>query len=122
MQYKTTIAVVTLADNEVEATDIAGEFLRGNITTGADLKVRTTSVQKSKKVRVGLVIFVGSLTVGAFILGSQVPYRFAHRSIKPVTSYAIQPPLKTNTNAQEGAEFKQLWEKEQKELINSKTR
>jgi hypothetical protein len=116
MQYKTTIEVVTEADSKYEAADLAGEFLKGNLSSGADIRVKTISSAKSKALRAIAVIFVTSAVLSTPFIYGKVSYRTAKVENKPVTSYA----LKTNlTDIQNSAEFKKLWEKEQKDRINS---
>jgi hypothetical protein len=119
MQYKTTIEVVTEADSAYEATDIAGEFLKGNIHAGADISVKTVSATKSKMVKAIVAVCVVSAVLGGFLMVHKVSYEVAKAEIKPVTSYAIQPPLKANVVAKDSKEFQKIWEKEQKDRFNS---
>ncbi len=123
MEYKTTIEVVTEADSAYEAADIAGEFLKGNIRTGADIKVKTISSVKSKWIKAALAVCVAAAVPGLFFVGQKVSYDFARAEKKPVGSYAIQPPLKTNAaDVQNSKEFKEIWEKEQRDRLNSVAR
>jgi hypothetical protein len=120
MQYKTTIEVVTEADSEYEATDIAGEFLKGNINTGADIKVRTMSAVKARKMSAFVIAGVTVAALTVFLAGNKVSYEIAKAQLRPVTSYAIQPPLKTNlADIQNSSEFKKIWEKEHKDRADS---
>ncbi|UCD54702.1 MAG: hypothetical protein JSV93_04045 [Candidatus Omnitrophota bacterium] len=48
MKYQTVIKILTDAESEHEATDIAGEFLRGNIETGVKMKCYTRPVKSSR--------------------------------------------------------------------------
>ena len=41
MKYRTVIELVVEADNEHEATDIAGEYLRGDLESGVRMKFST---------------------------------------------------------------------------------
>jgi len=45
MKYQTVIKILTDAESEHEATDIAGEFLRGNLETGVRMKCYTRPVK-----------------------------------------------------------------------------
>ena len=45
MKYETVIKLLTDAESEHEAVDIAGEFLRGNIETGVSMKCFTKPVK-----------------------------------------------------------------------------
>lgn len=122
MHYKTTIEVVTEADDKNEAADIAGEFLRGDINSGAEVRVNTISVAKSKALR-GLII---SCSVAAFLaslmVGNHVYCKIAKLEKRAVTSYAIQPPLRTNLSDVQGKEFKKAWGQAQQNQINAKAR
>jgi len=120
MQYKTTIEVYTDAGDKFEAADIAGEFLKGDIAKGADLKVKTSTIATTRTVKAVMVVALTSLTAGAFLLGNQFHSRMAKVETKPVTSYAIQPPLKTNMTDSQSQEFKKIWEEAQEARINSK--
>lgn len=123
MEYKTTIEVVTDAENEHEAADIAGEFLTGHLTTGADLKVKTMSVATARKVNVALAICLTSSIVSAFVVGNKLySYKMGKSETKPVTAYAIQPPLRTNPSDIQSKEFKDAWEKAQKDKLDSLAR
>lgn len=122
MQYKTTIEVVTEASNKHEATDIVGEFLRGDIGAGADLKVKTVSVIKSRGIKAALIVCLTLAVFSAVLIGNQIYYKIAKVDEKPVTSYAIQPPLKTNLSDVQGKTFKEAWEKEHKDRVNSLAR
>lgn len=120
MEYKTTIEVVTDADSEYEAADIAGEFLKGNINSGADIKVKTMSAAKSMRINALIVAGVTLAALTVFLVGNKVSYEIAKAEGKPVTSYAIQPPLKTNlADIQNSSEFKKIWEKEHRDRIDS---
>lgn len=123
MEYKTTIEVVTEADSAHEAADIAGEFLKGNTRAGMDIKVRTISAVKSKWIKAALAVCAAAVVPGLFFAGQRVSCDFARAGKKPVTSYAIQPPLKTNaSDVQNSKEFKEIWEKEQRDRLNSAAR
>lgn len=120
MQYKTTIEIVTEADSEHEAADIAGEFLKGNFTEAADIKVKTVSVARLSRIHAILAICAISALFGAVVIYNNVSYKIAKMEMKPATSYAIQPPLKTNLDdMQNNNTFKADWEKEYKKRFNS---
>lgn len=122
MHYKTTIEVVTDADNACEATDIAGEFLRGDINSGADLHVKTVSVAKHRLTKSVLVTGLAIVVLGTALLGGRAYITIAKAQRTPVTSYAIQPPLRTNQADFQSEEFKKLWEKEANNRANSQFR
>jgi hypothetical protein len=45
MKYETVIKILSFADSEHEAIDIAGEFLRGNLESGVEMKCYTRPAQ-----------------------------------------------------------------------------
>lgn len=123
MQYKTTIEVVTEAQNSYEATDIAGEFLKGNVHTGADISVKTISAAKSRRINAILAVCLVAGVLGGFLMVHKISYEFAKVEKKPATLYAIQPPLRTGSiDLQSNKEFKEVWEKEQNDRFNSVAR
>lgn len=122
MQYKTMIEVHTEAANQYEAADIAGEFLRGDITTGANVKVHTVSLAKARMTKLALIVCAVTFVSGACVLGNQVYLQIASAKKTPVTSYAIQPPLRTNLSEAQGKEFRNIWQKTQQDRIDSATR
>ena len=96
MRYKTTIEIQTEAENEYEATDMAGEFLRGGVTEEANLKVNTISVPRAQRIKIALAISATIAVLTTLIIGNRIYYRIAKVEVKQATSYAIQPPLRTN--------------------------
>ena len=122
MRYKTTIEVVTEADDKNEAADIAGEFLKGDVNTVADLKVNTISVARQRRLNAVLACCAVAAILGSMLIGSGVYYRIASAEKKSVTSYAIQPPLRTDLSSQQGREFKEAWDKENKTRMDSAAR
>ncbi|NQU73435.1 MAG: hypothetical protein HQ547_01815 [Candidatus Omnitrophica bacterium] len=122
MEYKTTIKVLTEAKDKYEAADIAGEFLRGDITAGAKVRINTSSLARSRTIKAALVIGVVSIASGICLLGNQAGYKIANVKRKPVTSYAIQPPIKTNLADTKNEDFKKVWQKAHEDRINSSAR
>ncbi len=122
MRYKTTIEVSTDADNRYEAADIAGEFLRGDISSGAEVKVRTESFAQQRALKMAIVVCAIVTIGGMCMAGNQIALKMARVENKQPTSYAIQPPLGTNLSESEGADFKVLWLKERADRINAKVR
>ena len=49
-RYKTVIEVVTEAEDQFEAVDIAGEYLRGNISNGVSMRCSAYPLQKCREV------------------------------------------------------------------------
>ena len=123
MRYKTTIEVVTEADSKYEAADIAGEFLKGNLNTGAELKVRTVSDAKVRRITAFAAICAIAAIFAMVLVYANGSYKIARIEKKSAASYAIQPPLKTGlADVQNSKEFRKIWEKEHKDRINSLAR
>lgn len=122
MKYKTTIEVLTDADNKDEAADIAGEYLRGDISEGADLRVKTLSLSRLRRNMVILVVCSALGILFTILATNRISYKIATGRKESVASYAIQPSLKTNMSESQGREFKKIWEEEHKKRIESITR
>lgn len=123
MKYKTTIEVTTEADNAYEAADIAGELLRGDVNAKADLKVKTSTLARSRVVKSFIILCISGLVLGCALIGTHYYTRIAEVERRPVTSYAIQPSLKTNSaDVKNNSEFKKMWDKEQTDRIDSNSR
>jgi hypothetical protein len=112
MKFKTTIKIITEAENKNEANDIVGEYLSGNITSGVDMKCRITSVVAERKAMVAAVGLVSFLLIaGAILLNQAKPGQVVFSPTSGVG--AIQPPLKTSVSDNKSAEFKEEWTKRQ---------
>lgn len=115
MKYKTTIQIVTEAENKDEAMEIAGEYLAGNLKSGVDMRCRTAKVDAHRAIiaasSIAALLIVSSLLIGLNL------------KIQPTTIYtisgvsAIQPPLKTSSG-KFNADFKKEWKvKETKKAL-----
>ncbi len=111
MKFKTTIKLITEADNKNEAMEIAGEFLSGNLTSGVDMEFRTVPVCNNKE-RIGVTLIV-VLIVGLLVVPMlQIRQSQNLTQIFPGQS-AIQPPLNTRPIDKERADFKKEWQTKQ---------
>jgi hypothetical protein len=111
MKYKTTIQIVTEADNTKEAMDIVGEYLSGNIASGIEMKYATKQVHNYDKAVVGALVVVALVTGCLF---SMISVRHSPNGVANVSGFnAVQPPLKTSPVAKKSVEFRQEWEKRQ---------
>jgi len=116
MRYKTTIEVTTEAGNAYEAADIAGELLRGDVDAKADLRVKTSSVVRTRTVMALLAISLSSVVLGSIFFGTHYANKFANAQNRPITSYAIQPSFNMNSaDIKDSSEFKKMWNKQQKD-------
>ncbi|MFH1995843.1 MAG: hypothetical protein ABIJ27_02455 [Candidatus Omnitrophota bacterium] len=55
-RYRTVIEVMTEAEDQHEAADIAGEYLRGNISSGVSMKCSTRPAYKFSRVLSSLIM------------------------------------------------------------------
>jgi len=120
MKYKTTIEIITDANNPQDAADIAGEYLRGALETGVDMRCHTRKliVERAILVAISSFLFLSSLIIGSLIImpnkTSSVIARY--NSINNKTDVAVQPPLRTNDKTNIGNEFKKVWNVKQNEV------
>lgn len=111
MKYKTTIEIVSEAENKNEAIEIVGEYLGGNLVSGVDMKCRTNPIQPYNKNMLSVVVISLLVTIGGF---SMTQLRPSIGSIQGTsTNSAIQPPLKTAETEKKDAEFKKEWQSKQ---------
>jgi hypothetical protein len=113
MKYRTVIEVVAEAENGIEAIDIAGEFLRGNLESGVKMQCHSEPMNRKNMLSVVGVALILSLVIGAWSLTyiRKAPIRLAGIE----TLSACQPPLKTSG---EGT-FKDSWKSEESRRILS---
>jgi hypothetical protein len=106
MKFETTIRLVTDAKDKAEALEIAGEYLSGNLTTGVDMKYRTTSIRK----QVTIAVVAASLVVAFLAINlTSVKTSASFVSNLPGDS-VIQPPLKTAPLDKKLFDFKREWQ------------
>lgn len=116
MKYKTTIHILTEADDKNEATEIAGEYLSGNIISGVEMKCYTKPLRDYRRYATGftavaLIIFLGFLSM-VNVKNSKIT-----ASVMPGMN-AIQPPLQTSVADRDNANFKKEWQAKQvKEVL-----
>lgn len=114
MKYRTTIELIAEAETEDEAVDLAGEFLRGNIESGVEMKCRTKPVKAYTLFRIAILLILITVFAGA---ASFKHLRGSSNTFAPQRNFgAIQPPLKTSSSNT----FNDNWkEKENKRVLDS---
>ena len=95
MKYRTVIEITTEANNPNEALDLAGEFLRGNIENGVDMKYTSRSVKGYTLLKVCVVVVLLSLFAGTLFFGSGTSKRLASKRLNKARTSVLQPPLRT---------------------------
>lgn len=115
MRYKTTIEIITEAENKRDATDIAGEYLSGNITSGVSMKCGTRPFPDYVKgLTVSLVAVL--LFASAFISAKQMN-GWRNSGLFIAGQDAIQPALSTSPVCSKNPDFKKDWEARQDKAI-----
>ncbi len=116
MKYKTTIEIVSDAENKDEAAEIAGEYLSGNFMSGVGMKCVTRPVRSHNGAIVSVAVLSLMIVVGVFF-GVQMKNTSGVISPIPGAS-AIQPQLKTSLEDKKSEEFKKKWQdKQAKEVL-----
>ncbi len=111
MKYQTVIKILTDAESEHEATDIAGEFLRGNLETGIRMKCCTKPLKSCRLFRVSALLLLIFAFIGIASLGYFKSTATSFPGIKNTS--AFQPPLKTSQTI----EFKKDWQEEKNRKV-----
>ena len=117
MKYRTVIELVCDADGKDEALNLAGEYLRGAVEYGVDMKARTDKLwsHNFKKYAISsIIVLVMFLTMSIKIspLGSFMANR-ADSSRPVVSTYTMMPVLKT----QYRSDFKKEWSDKKHEAV-----
>ena len=116
MKYRTVIEVICEASDKDEAGDIAGEFLKGNVDFGVDMKCRVMSLWRHRTVRYALA--------SAFALLMLIPMAVKVTSTETVSTqdhykkgymntFTIMPELRT----QYAEQFKNDWQEKKEEAV-----
>ena len=111
MKYKTTIEIISEAENKDEAIEIAGEYLSGNLVSGIEMKCLAKPARSISRNILSIIIVCGVMTTLAFSA-------FHIKSSAPSTSAfsgagAIQPPLRTSAVNKYDVDFKKAWQVEE---------
>jgi len=111
MKYKTIIEIITEADNEHEAADIAGEFLRGDFGSAVVMNCHTRPFRSMGFLKLGLFFvliaaFLGTAYFGYFKNSSGAT--FGGKNIS-----ACPPPLKMGQTTS----LKQAWKDEENRKV-----
>ncbi|MBI5143578.1 MAG: hypothetical protein HZA30_00725 [Candidatus Omnitrophica bacterium] len=121
MKYKTTIEIVTNAQDNNEAMEIVGEYLSGHLSSGVDMKCSTKRFSPYAKPIISVVALCLVFLIGILSVINVKPSKITIGNIAGIN--AVQPPLKTSSTI-EKADFKKEWEtkqtKEALKLIKNK--
>ena len=120
MKFKTTIKIVSEAEDRSEALEIVGEYLSGNLFSGIDMRCTTKPVDNRKRLILAVVVAALLLTTG--IVSNMYLNTTRHFISNGAEMNAVQLPLNTSCpNTGEAASgFKQAWDvKQTKEALKS---
>lgn len=119
MRFKTTIQLISNAQDKGEALDLVEEYLAGNIVSGVDMKCVTKPVYRSNVVG---VVTISLAIVAGILVGSHIRQPQCMIQTIPGAS-AVQSPLKTSDTAGSNPEFKKEWQDRQnKEALDQISR
>jgi hypothetical protein len=108
MKYKTIIEIICDAADRDEASNIAGEYLRGLGDANISMRLKTVSMRTSQVVKYGSSL--GVLLVFVSLFGSNIAQNFNEKEHMPSGNGSpsvctVMPELKTN----QGNDFKKEW-------------
>lgn len=117
MKYRTVIELFCEASSREEASNIAGEYLKGDLDFGVTMRCKSGTVRTHKFVKYGLTCLLclfmfSSMIFKVTMLGTEEKVK---SSIKSgfYNTYTVMPALKTKHRA----EFKKEWENKKEEAI-----
>ena len=117
MKYRTVVELICDASDKEEAINIAGEYLKGEIDFGVDLRCTAVSLwaHRMKKYTASCAILLLMfstlfLKVQSLSDGTKIP---VFTSGDCHNTYTVQPALKTTTEE----EFKKEWEEKKGEAV-----
>jgi hypothetical protein len=124
VQYKTIIELITDADDELEAVDVAGEYLRGTYNSHVPLHVQAQPLTKRNFKVLGYTISICLVAIACSFVwfsAGRTYQQIAINKQQALETYAVQPPLHTDLTQEAGKEFKKSWDKlyREKVLYNS---
>jgi len=119
MRYRTVIELICNAGDRDEASDIAGDYLKGDIDFGVEMKCRTESLAGHRVLKYAVSSAVVILMIATFALkitpvalegeaGSKGGYRIAFQNTD-----TVMPELKTKHKE----DFKQEWQARKDDAI-----
>ncbi len=116
MKYRTIIELICEATDKDEAFNVAGDYLRGQVDFGVDMKCKTTKLWKHKVMKYGLMclftaLFLSTLAFNVTTLGGDEMVRSSY-SVSLRDNSTIMPALKTKHRA----DFKKEWESQKDDI------
>ncbi|MBD3295973.1 MAG: hypothetical protein GF392_01240 [Candidatus Omnitrophica bacterium] len=117
MKYRTVIEVVCDASDKEDALNIAGEYLRGDVDFGVDMKCRSASIMSHRLKRVTATAVIALVMFSAFLLKvSPIDGEEKIQSTSNIgfrNTYTINPAL----NTKHRSDFKKEWTAKKEQAI-----
>ena len=111
MKFKTTIEIVSEAENKNEAMEIVGEYLSGNIVSGVEMKCLTRPASAAYRNILAVAAISLVVSISALSAIHSKPYQGSSQNISGIN--AIQPPLRTYNLDKGDGKFKRQWQSKQ---------
>ena len=117
MRYRTTIEIISEAKDKIEAGELAGDCLSGNVMSGTKMKCHTKpAINKARNIA-GVLAVSFIFIVTAISVAHVKPTQVLPHAIS--VNDAIQPPLKTSVANGRSEDFKKAWQdKQNKAALN----
>ncbi len=117
MRYRTVIELICEAASREDAYTTAGEFLKGDVDFGVEMKCTTAPLIAHKMYKAGAMCVAVLIVFSLLLVNADSFNRVAASSGTVVQAYSstctIQPELKTKDKT----EFRKDWEKKQEEAV-----
>jgi len=116
MKYRTVIEIFCNASDKEEASNLAGEYLKGDISFGVSMKCKTAPLWAHRTVKYTASLVVMFLLLSTFAI-QFIPASKENDSPRISSrlsgTYTVMPALKTK----EQEDFKKEWEKKKDEAV-----
>ena len=107
-KYKTVIEIVCEAEDHNEAMDVAGEYLRGALSSGVSMRCQTRPLSGGS--RFMLTGFMALGLIGAGFLSTNLAILKPHQAQNQLGFNACQAPLRTTITGPAETRFKESWQ------------
>jgi hypothetical protein len=110
MKYRTVIELICDAADKDDAFHTAGEYLRGEVESGVDMRCKAVSLKTHRMVRCAAFCFATMFLLSTLLVG--IATKEKNANLKKISDFVlsntctIQPVLKTKHTA----DFRDKWE------------
>ncbi|MGB2629913.1 MAG: hypothetical protein WBD24_02215 [Candidatus Omnitrophota bacterium] len=117
MKYRTLIELICDAIDKDDAIHTAGEFLRGEVESGVDMRYSARTLRSHRAFKYGFTGLLVLCLISTLYIGYATKEK--NETLRHITGYilsntcTIQPVLKT----QHTEEFKEKWENKKSEVM-----